>query len=209
MTRADWNQYLNADSNNVLSTDREYEGVSSLKVTDPSLDSAEIFAASEADKPTECRVETEVYISDNDASGPIVFSRFIDAENFHFAGISNNNNDGGVHFHFRIVDAGGNDLIGLDVLGSSFSSLDAQLSDGTTNVVDRWVPWRVDMWFDSSGDFRARLYEDADRDGNWTQYGNDLVDTNPAAADGGGVGIGVMNNQDAFPIYFDQTEVYY
>jgi len=206
MTRSDWNQYGAADSNHRLSTKEMYDGVSSLRTDNSNVDSFEILGISESDAPSEARIELQARAGNT--SCLYGFYRFQDTSNFYMAGFYYDGSYADAVFGVRKV-VGGTKLIVEEDRFSDGDLSSVTLSDGS-DPIDRFVPYRIDSWIDSSGDLRFRLSEEADGDGNWSQLGNDVVDTKPDLGSGGGVGIGSYNTDASGEVlYWDNTEVYY
>lgn len=196
--RSDWNQYLNAGTNNKLATDRVKEGSSSLKCTDTNSNTAEILAKSETDSPTEGRIQTEVNAQVDE--GPAFYFRYQDANNYYVARWGDYSS-ADIEFAVRKVVGGAGTSVGQDTIATNSNPL----------FEDSWVPGRVTAWVDSSGDFRFRLEHDNNRDGTWSARANDIVDTTPDLGTGGGIGVGTTawRTPNSYDVWFDQTEVFY
>ena len=205
MTRSDWNQYENAASNHELSTEQTHEGSSSLKTNDASKYSQEILAVSEDDSPEESQIVTEVYPDGETAFYTI--HRYQDTANYYMLGFYYGGRDAAVGLR-KVV--GGKESVVQEYSLSGGNVGGQKLSDGSY-ARDRFAPYRATLWVDSGGDLRGRIEEDADRDGYWTQLGDDMVDTTPDFTDGGGVGLGSYNahTYEGNVCYWDETKVYY
>lgn len=216
MVRSDWTQYGAADTDYGLATTQVYEGASSLEISAVNSIGADILSQSATDAPDSVRFEWQGYI-DSSYGGMVGFFQFQDFDNYVAAAL--------------VADGNGPDSI-LWLIGRESGSFvqydeyifadrylnDVILSDGS-DAGGRFVPYRLDLWTDSSGDYRARLEEDADGDGSYTQLGNDVVATSSAVSAGGGVGVGGYPDNfqgetrgggtNSDPHHMDALDVYY
>jgi len=206
MAYADWNHYAAASSNHILNRNDMASGVSSLDNEDPTTDAAEVLAASEADAPTEARVETQgkVYA----IGGLAFFFRWQDVDNYYAVSWYNDGIDQGRLGLGKMVAGAWTETDTTTVL-SNYPSI-STLSNGT-EASSQWAPYRVDFW-ETGGVVYAELYEDADGDGKWTQLGGTVEDTMPELGSGGGVGVGCaggFQNDSHQGVRYDETEVFY
>jgi hypothetical protein len=157
MTRSDFNQYGVADTTNVLDDSTKSEGTSSLNMTDVSSGDIafEILDESETDAPAEGRVDADIYFDTGGGTdGGYGIFRFQDVDNFYAAGLYYKNE--GYWFLAKVVGGTISIISETQITSSSWSTLATALSDGSTDITNTWVPWRVDFWVDDSDDLRAR-----------------------------------------------------
>jgi hypothetical protein len=202
MSLSDWSEYNTGDWFNI-SSDRQTEGNGSLLYhTGQPPDHAMYLDQSATDSPTEGRVESMTYAGGDTIALFAPVFRYASGS-FYAIRAENQSLYDGVGLRLMTTDDGPVD--------SDFS-FDTTLSDGTTNFTGRWIPWAVDFWQDS-GTVWARVYEDADGDGTWTQWGPDLNHTSPRYTGGGAIGLGTYGSyyKTSTPLraYYDETEVFY
>lgn len=199
MSRGDWNQYAGADTNHWLAG-HSYEGSSSLRIDDGTVTSQEILAQSEADAPTDGRIDTMLWQYDSVSPArelPCIYYRYQDPQNYYITtGYSNANNNLTIIFAKEV--AGVTTVIGDSPATNSF----------TPSV---WVRMRSTLWTDDGGDVRCRWELFNETDGTWTALEPDMVDSTPDLAGGGGIGVGghATHRSYYFRSFLDQTEVYY
>jgi hypothetical protein len=176
----DWNKY--GDTSKIsLDDSKSTEGNSSLLLDGGG--GPVISIKSETDTPTEARIKTKVYQSDNKFR---IMFRYQDGNNQYYFENDNANNQ------FEIEK----------FVNGDFTLIDR--SEGNSIAGGSWELIAVTMWL-ADGDLRFRLEESTDGGSTWSQVGTDLVDTNPDLGGGGGVGLDTLTSI----VNWDETEVFY
>ena len=194
MSMSDWNDKKNGGQM-VLSVDRVYEGVKSLRIHCLSLDEVvKILNKSETDLPKHVNFDFWLYIYRGayDASFSTFF-RYQDLDNFYL--VSFIQWFGASKFIFGRKETGVYHWNAMHVLDA--------------NIKNQWVHWKIEFC-EISGTVYATLYKEVA--GEWVQ--KEAESQSPAKwASGGAVGVGAYQvdgscGTDGFA-YLDTTKIYY
>lgn len=215
----DWNHYGGIETEESLAVNdtRVKNGLTALEINleSPNVPGAHIWAQSEADAPTDAQIVTWANPNYGALDDDMLLSaafRFQDINNYYAVSVDVGT---AAAITLGLVEGGVATRIANIQLGDEFTEWNGvTLSDGA-NPIDNWNLWRLTLWVDTANnDIRARVEEDADEDGSWTQIGSDLVHTSVALS-GGGVGLAAPHNGatatlvDRYQTWYDDTEVRY
>lgn len=220
MSRSDWRQVNGAAENHFLDDNVASEGKTSLKVKSRST-TPEIYEQSISDAPLGGRILLDARRSSE--QGFTTYWRFQDVGSFYTVSLTNRHEN---HSHPRIILGYDGGRIDEEVIDPVFSDSErSDVNDGELKEGEFWhqrndfIPYRVDFWVGDGDDVRAAVYEDADRDGDWTQLSSELVHEDPRYTEGGGIGVGGVpgnqaqetqyTNQGNYTYWIDDTEIYY
>lgn len=212
----DWNHdgTVETEESIAVNDTNVFAGNTALQV-DASPTGAHVWQPSLADAPTEARVVSYIYPA-RGATNEILFEfffRYQDLNNYYVVSVyTDNDRDARISLGTEIA---GVPAVRATAEINTLAWSSTTLSDGE-NPLGNWNKWRVTLWVDAQNDdIRARIEEDADEDGTWSQIGPDLVDQTVRLS-GGGVGLGVSPNGaktniafDDYLTWYDETEVRY
>ena len=164
----------------------------------------------EPDAPQEAAIETDWKGVSNYSQLAGIF-RFQDMDNFYVAGMGQSWSNGQAEIQLLKKTSGNFSKVDSDKIGADMETLDSAFEDGTTDPSTKWIRYRIEFW-EEGGAVRARVSEDSNGDGTFTQIGNDVTDNSPSLT-GGGVGFWYERQYvdwDGYNnSYFDDTEVLY
>ncbi|WP_247729403.1 hypothetical protein [Halovivax limisalsi] len=183
---------------------RAFEGDRSLFVDGQRNHSAKnmaILKQSIDDSPAEAQLETHAYCGNYGSFG--MAFRWQDEHNFYAVD------------SMRFLDNSTADRIGLykETNGDGTTVKKIQMRN-TPNQNGEWFQFRCTV-FESEGDVHVRPEFRESMEHEWTRYNEneDLIDSNPGLADGGGVGMVFYNPSSvdghSRNHWFDRTRIYY